>query len=262
MDHRKEPTTGVLVTATASSPSGQLAIDEALVRAPADRIALRLWANPTCVVVGRFQDRTREVDLAGCARDGVPVLRRASGGGTVFHDPGTLNVSLVVPGRQPGLLDTLVQLVVAALGELGMSAAVHPRGVYLGTGKLCGLASLQTAAATLAHASLLVTTPPARVTAYLTPTPALPDRRDSRRAPVTRLAAHAPVDLPAAAAAVCRCAHRIFGPLPERDLSSTQRDTLARLRAERYDNPEWHRTGRDASGREPAGQHKEAPCQV
>lgn len=262
MDHRKEPTTGVLVTTTASSPSGQLAIDEALVRAPADRLALRLWVNPPCVVVGRFQDRTREVDLAGCARDGVPVVRRASGGGTVFHDQGTLNVSLVAPGRLPGLLGTLVELVVRALGEFELSATVHPRGIYLGTGKLCGLASLQTAAATLAHASLLVTTPPTRVAAYLTPTPAIPDRRDSRRAPVTRLAAHAPADLPAAADAVRRCAHRIFGGLPERKLSCSQRDTLARLRTERYDNPEWHRTGRDRSGRNPTGQQKEAPYQV
>jgi Lipoate-protein ligase A len=49
----------------------------------------------------------------------VPVLRRASGGGTVFQDLGNLNISLAVPGRAPGLAADLAGLVAAVITGLG-----------------------------------------------------------------------------------------------------------------------------------------------
>jgi len=84
-----------------NDPVANLALEEALVRAAPERALLRIWQNSTCVVVGRGQRVEREVDLAACRRDGVPVLRRSSGGGTVYHDLGNLNVTLVAPGRRP-----------------------------------------------------------------------------------------------------------------------------------------------------------------
>src|SRR5690348_18296079 len=86
-------TTGSDVRAAFTDPAENLAFDEALLRvAPASPV-LWLWRNPVCVVVGRGQRIAREVRVGECERDGVPVLRRASGGGTVFHDPGNLNRS-------------------------------------------------------------------------------------------------------------------------------------------------------------------------
>jgi lipoate-protein ligase A len=63
-----------------------LALEEALVRACPPVPVLRVWQNPPCVVIGRAQQAAREADLAACAAAGVPVLRRASGGGAVYHD--------------------------------------------------------------------------------------------------------------------------------------------------------------------------------
>lgn len=75
--------------------------DEALVRqvdADPQRGVLRLWevADPA-VIVGRSNDIAREVDVAACERDGVPILRRASGGGAVVLGTGCLCYALALP---------------------------------------------------------------------------------------------------------------------------------------------------------------------
>jgi len=58
---------------------------------------LRLW-EPTDygVVLGRSSVATTEVQLGPCQADRVPVLRRASGGGTVVTGPGCLMYAVVL----------------------------------------------------------------------------------------------------------------------------------------------------------------------
>ncbi len=58
---------------------------------------LRFWESASVfVVLGRTCNDALDVDLPACARDGVSVLRRSSGGGTVVQGPGCLNFSLVL----------------------------------------------------------------------------------------------------------------------------------------------------------------------
>ena len=129
---------------------------------------LRVWQNASCVVIGRAQRPAREVNLAACAASGVPVLRRASGGGTVYQDLGNLNISMAVPGRAPGLAAEVAALVAAVIAGLGLAPGAGERGVFVGPAKVSGLASQLTRDGSLAHATLLVTTPAARVGAFLT----------------------------------------------------------------------------------------------
>jgi lipoate-protein ligase A len=121
--------------------AANLALEEALVRAAPPRPLLRIWQNGACVVIGRGQRVWREVNMAACAARGVPVLRRASGGGTVYHDLGNLNISLVVPGREPGLAAELAALLAAVVGRLGLRASSGGRGVFIRSAKVSGLAS-------------------------------------------------------------------------------------------------------------------------
>ena len=66
---------------------------------------LRLWERPTpAVVLGSGGSVAIDVNVAACEADGVPILRRASGGGTVVLGPGCLCFSLVLAcDREPGL---------------------------------------------------------------------------------------------------------------------------------------------------------------
>ena len=86
-----------------------LALDEALLLAAEAGAAetLRLWHWPTSAVVlgagGRLDDDVHE---DACRADGVPILRRSSGGGTVLLGAGCLAYSVVLRfDRDPILTD-------------------------------------------------------------------------------------------------------------------------------------------------------------
>jgi lipoate---protein ligase len=226
-------------------PVANLALEEALVRAIPPGPVLRIWQNGACVVLGRGQRLHREANVAACAAAGVPVLRRASGGGAVYHDLGNLNITLAVPGWVPGLAGDLAALVAGVLRQLALTPSVTERGVFAGPVKVSGLASQLTRGATLAHATLLVATPAARVGAFLAPAP--PDTRplDSQRSQVLPLCemVHGMCVGTAHSLVLVEAAKR-HGALTPRPVSAAEMGWQRRLLAQRYENSTWHTTGR------------------
>jgi lipoate-protein ligase A len=89
-----------LLQRTLGSPEENLALDEALLlEAEAGRQpeVLRLWEWPRpAVVLGSGCKLAEDVDAEACRADGVPILRRSSGGGTVLLGEGCLCFSLVL----------------------------------------------------------------------------------------------------------------------------------------------------------------------
>jgi lipoate-protein ligase A len=89
-----------LLDLTLPDAAENLALDEALLQAAEENSAgevLRFWElSAPAVVVGAGGSTALDVKLAACKADGVPVLRRASGGGTVLLGPGCLCFSLVL----------------------------------------------------------------------------------------------------------------------------------------------------------------------
>ncbi len=86
---------------TLPSPAEDLALDEAmLIEADEGRgsPAVRFWEpRDYAVILGASCRLGNDVQLDACRADGVPILRRSSGGGTVVIGPGTLNVSVILP---------------------------------------------------------------------------------------------------------------------------------------------------------------------
>ena len=125
---------------------------------------LRLWRNAKSVVIGRFQCARLEVDLEACNRLGIDVLRRFSGGGTVYHDLGNLNYSinvrkdsLVGVASQSQFFDLLLQGVVESLSSLGVSASPEAsRGIWMEGKKLSGIAGFTSRVSYFGHGTLLV----------------------------------------------------------------------------------------------------------
>ena len=58
---------------------------------------LFLYINDPCVVIGRNQNPWLEADLRTIKEHNIPIIRRRSGGGTVFHDHGNVNFSVIYP---------------------------------------------------------------------------------------------------------------------------------------------------------------------
>ena len=239
--------------APGADPAARLALEEALVRAVLPVPVLRIWQNEACVVLGRGQRLEREVNVAAAAAARVPVLRRASGGGTVYHDLGNLNITIAVPGWVPGLTSDLAALMAGVLRRSGLAPVTTERGVFArslnrpvtGLVKLSGLAGHLTRAATLAHATLLVTTPAERVLAFLAPAPPDSHPLDSRRSPVLPLSdLVSGMSVPAARSLVLAEAADRYGQLTPRPVTAAEACWQRRLMAQRYASSAWHTTGR------------------
>jgi lipoate-protein ligase A len=121
-----------------SDPYLNLSIEDHILRkSPADSTILFLYVNRPCVVIGRNQNPWTEVNLgilnavrgAHAPKDSEPpgigtvdLVRRRSGGGTVFHDEGNLNWSITCP-RGAFTRDKHAEMVVRALRQLGIERA-------------------------------------------------------------------------------------------------------------------------------------------
>lgn len=62
-----------------------------------DRHVLLLWRNDPCVVYGCHQNPWKECNVRAAEKRGIALARRNSGGGTVYHDNGNLNLSFFTP---------------------------------------------------------------------------------------------------------------------------------------------------------------------
>ena len=176
------------------SPAGaeeNLALDDALFRlmeCGAQEEALRLWESPApVVVVGRSGVISNEVQEEACARDGVAVLRRASGGGAVLLGPGCLSFSWHLPlGKYPELRKVRLsyELVLGCLVRALAVPGLEIRGLSdlaIGGRKVSGNAQRRGRGALLHHGTLLYDVEPRWVEKYLKQPFRQPDYRSGRR---------------------------------------------------------------------------------
>jgi lipoate-protein ligase A len=86
---------------TLPTPAENLALDEALLDWAEDENPIwefvRVWESPqTIVVAGRSSRVAQEVDETLCAREGIPILRRSSGGAAIVAGPGCLMYAVIL----------------------------------------------------------------------------------------------------------------------------------------------------------------------
>ena len=103
-----------------------------LQKSPPDSTILFLYTNRPCIVIGRNQNPWVEVNLGllnnkpkGLGTpdlESISLVRRRSGGGTVFHDEGNVNYSVICPTAAFNR-DKHAQMVVRALNQLGVARA-------------------------------------------------------------------------------------------------------------------------------------------
>jgi lipoate-protein ligase A len=155
-----------LIHTIPQSPSLHMALDDVLtheVGAGRRKPTLRIWewAAPA-VVIGRFQSLRNEVDADAAERYGIEVVRRVSGGGAMFIEPGnTITYSIYAP---QSLIKGLSfqeayaffdEWVLQALGELGIKAWYQPlNDITSEGGKIAGAAQVHRGGAVLHHVTM------------------------------------------------------------------------------------------------------------
>jgi len=140
------------------------------------------------VVLGLSQEEERYVDKAAAEKDGVPVLRRFSGGGTVFIHKGCLVYTIVTTVTPPfkrfdvmGAYKTAFAPIVEAFQKQGLSLEFHePCDLAIDGRKIAGNAQSQRQGALLIHGSFLVDPDLGRIKRYLKEPDVRPDYRAAR----------------------------------------------------------------------------------
>lgn len=142
-------------------PAWNLALEETLFNAlePGHPGWFLLWRNGPSIIVGRHQNTLEEINEDFIRVAGLPVVRRTTGGGTVYHDEGNINFSFLTwadTKSPPGFADFLAPIV-GALADLGVTACFSSRNDITVDGrKISGSAQRRAGSRMLHHGTMMV----------------------------------------------------------------------------------------------------------
>lgn len=155
-----------LIPIQPNTPLEHMALDEVLleeVAAGRRPPTLRFWEwTSSAVILGIFQSVKNEVDVETAKKYGVEIVRRISGGGAMFVEPGnTVTYSIYAPvSLVEGMsfqesYEYMDEFTIRALKDLGIDAWYEPlNDITSANGKIAGAAQARRGGAVLHHVTM------------------------------------------------------------------------------------------------------------
>ena len=224
---------------------------------------LLLWRNRPAVVVGCYQNICREVHMRALLERGIPVVRRMSGGGTIYTDLGGWQFTFIEhsPDR-PIEFAQYIGPVVDAVRELGADAGFNGRSdLLIGGRKFSGNAQYRLGDCIVHHGSLLYDTDIEQMAASTTVDPykILSKSIRSVRDRVTNISEHLPRKLSVEEFKSCMVRHLMRGSTDSYTVTPEDDARIKQLAQEKFaawdviygKNPRFNleRTGRFPGGK-------------
>ena len=131
---------------------------------PFDEPIMMIWQADKCAMLGNYQVAEAEIDMSYARQAGIQVVRRSSGGGTIFTDLDTFLFTVIQPYEEGQPLQQIAQKTVAAplvsaLDKIGVQAKAEGRNDILVEGKkISGMAQYVRHGRICSHGSLLYDT--------------------------------------------------------------------------------------------------------
>ena len=152
-------------------PYFNLAAEEYLLKNFTEPV-FRLWRNSACVVIGKYQNAYSEINVEYVRENGIKVVRRLTGGGAVFHDPGNINFTFIDARREDEdtseMFRRFTSPIVEALKAKGIDARLSGRNdLLIGERKFSGNALCVDRNRVLQHGTLLFNSSMAKLGAAL-----------------------------------------------------------------------------------------------
>jgi lipoate-protein ligase A len=206
---------------------------------------------PASVSIGYFQASSSVVDLDACRRDGVPVVRRVSGGGAIYTDDKQLVYALVYAPPEPmtaregfGMACAAIVRALEGLGVVGARAS-GVNDVLVGNAKVSGNAQAIRRGVHLIHGTVLVDADLDAMFTYLRPqvqklrAHAL-DRPEARVTTLATVLGISPSMADVKRAVAGELAASVGRPLEVGTLSPGELEMAQTLERERYTTDEWN----------------------
>jgi len=206
-----------------------------------------VWRNEPSVIIGKHQNRSREINHEFIASHNIPVIRRTTGGGTVYQDPGNINYSFIYTDRKENLVDYryFTEPVVEFLRRLGLNAVFEEKSNIVVDGlKVSGNSAHVFRDKVLHHGTLLFEADLEKLELSIRSREASYDDKSVRSirkkvANISQLLGKT-MSIEAFINAFITFVSDYWGNLNQSELSETDRDAIRTLITEKYIKPEWN----------------------
>lgn len=122
----------LLIQSHTTNPYINIATEEYLLKSISEPVFF-IYRNAPSIIIGKHQNALAEINYDFITKQNIPVIRRLSGGGTVFHDLGNINFCFIQTGPEGRLIDfkRYTQPIIDLLNQYGLKASLGQKNELL-----------------------------------------------------------------------------------------------------------------------------------